>query len=106
MINVSPGNLKLIGRATYLIQSHVNEVLGSGALTYAEANAVLFDALAFTAQKKSEQTSEVALSILRILEASRTKAYVSWETVEGILIQDGLAAYLEACVLLGKGAWL
>ena len=27
MTNVSPSNLKLIGRATFLIQSHVNDVL-------------------------------------------------------------------------------
>jgi len=27
MTNVSPSNLKLIGRATYLIQSHVNDSL-------------------------------------------------------------------------------
>ena len=29
MTNVSPSNLKLIGRATFLIQSHVNDVLGT-----------------------------------------------------------------------------
>jgi hypothetical protein len=56
MTNVSPGNLKLIGRATFLIQSHVNDILGTaewvkanGArdpITYGEANAVLYDAIA------------------------------------------------------------
>jgi N-acetylmuramic acid 6-phosphate etherase len=27
MTSVRPGNLKLIGRATYLIQTHVNDIL-------------------------------------------------------------------------------
>ncbi len=51
MTSVQPGNLKLIGRATWLILSHVNGVLETPAwrdahgatapLSYAEANAVL-----------------------------------------------------------------
>ena len=57
MTNVSPSNLKLVGRATYLIQLHVNDVLGrpdwvrafgaAAAVSYEEANAVLFDSIAF-----------------------------------------------------------
>ncbi|MFC6840279.1 hypothetical protein [Xanthomonas theicola] len=53
---VQPGNLQLIGRATWLIQSHGNGVLDSAAwrarhgdtaaLDYTEANAVLFEAIA------------------------------------------------------------
>lgn len=95
MINVSPGNLKLIGRATYLIQTHVNQNMGATQLSYAEANAVLFDAMEFTARKKSEQTSEVALSIIRILESWRVRKFVSWEQSENILEQQGLEAYLQ-----------
>ena len=57
MTNVSPSNLKLIGRATYLIQSHANDVLSRPgwvklqgtrpAVSYGEANAVLFDSIAY-----------------------------------------------------------
>src|SRR6185437_16917819 len=57
MTNVNPGNLKLIGRATYLIQSHVNDAISStewtkqhgkhAPISYAEANAVLFDAISY-----------------------------------------------------------
>ncbi|NTV80015.1 MAG: hypothetical protein HGA24_01130, partial [Candidatus Aminicenantes bacterium] len=81
MTNVSPSNLKLIGRATYLIQSHVNDVLGraewvlaNGArepISYGEANAVLYDSIAFIRGRPdmAGQTAEVALSIIRILES-------------------------------------
>ena len=74
MTNVSPSNLKLIGRATFLIQSHVNDVLGRaewvkahGArdpITYGEANAVLYDAIAYLKDRQAEagQTAEVAFS--------------------------------------------
>ena len=47
MTDVRPGNLKLIGRATYLIQLHVNHTLEKQtslikSIRYEEANAVLF----------------------------------------------------------------
>ena len=57
MTNVSPSNLKLIGRATFLIQSHVNDALSRPGwvrahgrrkpIIYGEANAVLFDSIAY-----------------------------------------------------------
>ena len=59
-------------------------------------DAVLFDALAFTSHKKCEQTSEVALSILRILEACRRKNFVSWEEAEELLCATGLEQYMES----------
>ena len=83
MTNVSPSNLKLIGRATFLIQSHVNDVLGTAEwvkangrrepVSYGEANAVLYDAIAYLRDKPAEagQTAEVAFSIIRILESLR-----------------------------------
>ena len=86
MTNVSPSNLKLIGRATFLIQSHVNDALGRPdwirlqgrrkPITYGEANAVLFDEIAFVKghPEMAGQTAEVALSIIRILESFRQKA--------------------------------
>ena len=94
MTHVHPSNLKLIGRATYLIQSHVNDTLQSETITYAEANAVLFDAMDFQAQQ-DQPGSEVALSIIRILESYRSEQAVSWEEAVSLLNEHGLGGYLE-----------
>jgi N-acetylmuramic acid 6-phosphate etherase len=108
MTNVSPSNLKLIGRATYLIQSHVNDVLGTaewvkanGArepVSYGEANAVLYDAIAYLKDRQTEagQTAEVAFSIIRILESLRQKRGISREETLGIVKAVGLSAYLAS----------
>jgi N-acetylmuramic acid 6-phosphate etherase len=106
MTNVSPSNLKLIGRATFLIQSHANDALRRAAwvkargprieVSYAEANAVLFDSIAYLKdrQKEAGQTAEVALSIVRILESfKRGRAVARGEALE-IVRTVGLAAYL------------
>ncbi len=97
MTRVNPGNLKLIGRATFLILSHVNDKLSPvDKISYAEANAVLFDAIAYAQNtQKTGQNSEVGLSVIRILEALRHKAYIPWEETEAILLQCGLEAYLN-----------
>ena len=85
MTNVSPSNLKLIGRATFLIQSHVNDALTRPEwvraygprkpISYGEANAVLFDSIAYIKSRTdmAGQTAEVALSIIRILESLKEK---------------------------------
>jgi len=106
MTNVSPSNLKLIGRATYLIQSHVNDILSRPdwvrlngrrePITYGEANVVLFDAIAFLKERKEAvgQTAEVALSIIRILESLRqTRGLTNDEALE-IVRKAGLNQYL------------
>ncbi len=97
MTSVNPGNLKLIGRATYLILSHVNDKLSiEDRITYSEANAVLFDAIEYGARvQKTGQNAEVALSVIRILEALRSNAFVSCEEAEGILQNEGLEQYLN-----------
>jgi uncharacterized protein YbbC (DUF1343 family)/N-acetylmuramic acid 6-phosphate (MurNAc-6-P) etherase len=107
MTNVSPSNLKLIGRATYLVQSHVNDILGRaewvklyGArepISYGEANAVLFDAISFLKDKQREagQTAEVALSIIRILESLRLNRGLIQEEALDILKKTGLSGYLS-----------
>lgn len=98
MVNVNLGNLKLYGRATFMIQSHVNDHLPKNAtLSYAEANAVLFDAIEYTknSAKSGQQTSEVALSIIRILETVKTGKNLSWEQAEQIGSIQGLEAYLQ-----------
>lgn len=105
MTAVQPGNLKLIGRATYLIQSHVNTVLASNAwrrehgardaLGYAEANAVLFDIIAQrSANRALAAHPEVELSIVRILESLRGNEAISWEAAAALLEQRKLDAYL------------
>jgi len=107
MTNVSPSNLKLIGRATHLIQLHVNDVLGRpewirtfGArrpISYEEANAVLFESIAFLKDRPQgpDRSAEVALSIIRILESFRRKMGVSAEDAAAILQKTGLPGYLE-----------
>jgi N-acetylmuramic acid 6-phosphate etherase len=106
MTNVSPSNLKLIGRATYLIQSHVNDAIARPEwvkrrgyrepISYGEANAVLFDAIGFLKDKKEAlgQTAEVALSIIRILESLRQNRGLSNEEALAIVQKAGLASYL------------
>jgi len=106
MTNVSPSNLKLIGRATYLIQSHVNDVLKQPGwvqacglrdpITYGEANAVLFDAIGYLKDKTREagQTAEVAFSIIRILESLKEKRGLTQDETLAIVRDVGLAAYL------------
>jgi len=104
MTNVSPSNLKLIGRATYLIMSHVNDTLSQKEwiekygkiepISFSEANAVLFDAMDFVNSSNIGQTAEVSLSIIRILEAFKRKSFVSWEDALKILERDGLENYL------------
>ncbi|NPV83494.1 MAG: hypothetical protein HPY46_07940 [Candidatus Aminicenantes bacterium] len=109
MTNVSPSNLKLIGRATYLIQSHVNDCLRQPEwikkygrrpeISYGEANAVLYDSIEFLRDKQvvAGQTAEVALSIIRILESLRLKKGVTNEEALAILQEVGLADYLLQC---------
>ena len=104
MTSVSPSNLKLIGRATYLILSHVNDILmqpewiaRNGRLDpigFAEANAVLLDAMEYVKAKAMGQTAEVALSIIRIVEALTRGNNLLWEEAEHLLETEGLAAYL------------
>ncbi len=105
MTNVNPSNLKLIGRATFLVMSHVNDVIGSAdwtgrygkqdELTFGEINAVLYDAIEFMTVKNPEQTAEVALSIIRIIEALKNRKYISWDDALSILTSKGLNGYLQ-----------
>lgn len=107
MTNVSPSNLKLIGRATHLVQLHVNDVLGRpewirqfGArdpVSYAEANAVLFESIAFMRdrQQGGASSAEVALSIVRILESLRQKRRVEPEEALAVVRSKGLPRYLS-----------
>jgi N-acetylmuramic acid 6-phosphate etherase len=104
MTGVKPSNLKLIGRATFLIQSHVNDTINqeewvikygrAEPLTYAQANALLFEAMDFVTQIGG-QTGEVELSIMRILEALKTGRSIDWIEALSLAETKGLAKYLE-----------
>jgi N-acetylmuramic acid 6-phosphate etherase len=122
MTNVSPSNLKLIGRATNLIHSHVQSVLRHASfaahcsaahaapaftsISYAAVNAVLFEAIHFlrahhnagagaSAAHSSGQTAEVAVSIIAVLEAARTHQPLRWEHALQLLHTTGLRLYLK-----------
>jgi N-acetylmuramic acid 6-phosphate (MurNAc-6-P) etherase len=103
MTNVDPSNLKLIGRATYLIMSHVNDTVSqdewarkwgkADPITYDQANAVLFEAMDYVADEGG-QSSEVELAILRILEALKNETEPGWEDVLSLSQTVGLEEYL------------
>jgi N-acetylmuramic acid 6-phosphate (MurNAc-6-P) etherase len=104
MTNVYPSNLKLVGRATYLVMSHVNDAISQDEwlrkwgeaepITYDQANAVLYDAMEYVA-KQAGQSSEVELSIIRILEALRKGVFIDWDEALAISEKTGLEEYLE-----------
>jgi len=107
MTAVQPGNLKLIGRATFLVQSHVNAVLASAAwrrdhgdrapLGYADANAVLYDAIeARRADPALASSPEVELAIVRILESLRLGHAIDWDAAAALLRERRLDDYLAA----------
>lgn len=109
MVNVSPGNLKLIGRATYLILTHVNracEKAGLPTVSYALTNAVLYDSIAVIkadllkrgsdvpAASAGAQSAEVALSIIRMLQSIGDGAPLSGEAALSLLAEKGLEQFL------------
>jgi len=104
MTTVSRTNLKLIGRATYLIMTHVTDSLArrdwaaahgfADAVTFAQAIAVRLDAMEYVRSHEMGQTAEVALSIIRMLEAFQRRAPASWDDARALLESDGLAGYL------------
>ncbi|MBS0214510.1 MAG: hypothetical protein JSR50_01990 [Proteobacteria bacterium] len=105
MTAVQPGNLKLIGRATFLIQSHVNAVLASDAwrrkhgatpaITYADANAVLFDVIDHRASDSTLASSpEVELAVVRVLESLRLQRAIPLDDAAALLRARKLDAYL------------
>ncbi len=102
----SPENHKTVDRTTYLIQSYVNDTLQrpqwvklhgiQKPISFGEANAVLYDAIAFMKDKKGgeAQTLEAALSIIRILESLRLNRAFSNEEALRIVQKTGLESYL------------
>ncbi len=111
MTNVSPSNLKLIGRATFLVQSHINDALARPGwvqrfgfrrpVTYGEANAVLYDSIRFLKDRARQagQTPEVALSIIRVLESLKQKRGLGPEEALSLVRSKGLGPYLQEIAL-------
>jgi N-acetylmuramic acid 6-phosphate etherase len=106
MTAVQPGNLKLIGRATYLIQSHVNAVLdgkrwrarhgATAPLSYAEANVVLYEAIDQRARlPEAAQLPEVELAIVAVLERLDNGKPLDWAGAARQLRDKGLNGYLR-----------
>ncbi len=88
MTDVSPSNLKLIDRATSLIKTHA-------AVSYAEANAILFDILQYAnTTQQSDDISEVAVAIVRIIASRKLGQAISWQAAITILQTQSLGAYL------------
>ncbi|MEN8154195.1 MAG: hypothetical protein ABFR75_09230 [Acidobacteriota bacterium] len=110
MTSVNPGNLKLIGRATFLLRSHVNDILSKKnwikrfgkikQISYNNANAILFDTINYVKSNKisggktGDSFSEVDLAIIRILEAFKEKVNVKWKKVLDIYKSTKLGSYL------------
>ncbi len=106
MTAVQPGNLKLIGRATYLLQSHVNGVLAgprwraqhgdTAPLSYAEANTVLYAAIEQRAAlPEAAQLPEVELAIVAVLERLDSGKPMDWPGAARRLRAQGLNGYLR-----------
>lgn len=107
MSNVRAGNLKLIGRATYLIKMQIDDVLRRGAkhlphsederkeISYEEANALLFDTTDFLCSFEARnQESPVPISIIRAIEAIRYGRFVSVKEADKVYAEWGLEKYL------------
>lgn len=100
-------DLRNIGRATYLVLSHVNDVLGRPQwvrlhrvhkpVSFGEANAVLFEALSFLENKEGKSHGEgvVALAIIRILESLRLDRPLSLSEASKLAREKGLHHYLK-----------
>lgn len=106
LTHVSPANFKLLGRATHVLQSLVNDTLNSPQwveryginkpITFGEANAVLFSSRHYLLDKPPlpQQTSEVSLSVIQVLESLRTKKGLNEEEALAISERKGLNRYL------------
>jgi N-acetylmuramic acid 6-phosphate etherase len=106
LTHVSPANFKLLGRATHVLQSLVNDTLNSPQwveryginrpITFGEANAVLFSSRQYLLDKPTlpQQTSEVSLSVIQVLESLRKKKGLNEEEALAISEKKGLNRYL------------
>jgi N-acetylmuramic acid 6-phosphate etherase len=104
--HLCPANFKLLGRSTHILQSLVNDTLKSprwverygigSPITFGEANAILLanrDEL-LKNKSRTEQISEIALSVIQILESVRSRQGLPHEKALSVLVNQGLNRYL------------
>ena len=105
MTNVSPSNLKLIGRATFLVQSPRQRRPGRPAwvrrsapaarvLRRGERGPLRRRSPSWAAAQDVGQAAEVPVSIIRILESLRRSRGFTAEEALPLVQKPGLAAYL------------
>lgn len=102
MIYVNPSNLKLIGRATHLIQIHINRILRNNMdfnnipfIKYEEANAILYDAMDYVeANDLKNKVAIIPLVIIRIFESLRGNN-ISWMGAKNILEKTTIYDYVN-----------
>ena len=107
MTNVRAANLKLIGRATYLVKMHVDDFIrrallqASMEISYAEANAVLFQTIDYLQESGHgrDQESPVPITIIRVCESLRGKALMQIEEADILHKERGLENYLNSYLL-------
>ena len=108
MIYVYPSNLKLTGRATYLIQIHINQILAAKSksrnstfknmppISYNEANAILFAACKYIEDnKKRDKVAVIPLAIVSVFEALQNKP-AGFADAEKILAKQTLSEYVNS----------
>jgi N-acetylmuramic acid 6-phosphate etherase len=108
MIYVYPSNLKLTGRATYLIQIHINQILAAKSksrnskfkhmppISYNDANAILFAACKYIEDnKKRDKVAVIPLAIVSVFEALQKKPS-DFAAAEKILVKHSLSEYVNS----------
>jgi N-acetylmuramic acid 6-phosphate etherase len=107
VFDFSPENFKSVDRATYLIQSYVNDILQrpqwvkqhgiQKPVSFGEANAILYDSIAYMKENMggNGQSQAVGLSIVRVLESLRLNRAFSPEEALSIIQKEGLESYLK-----------
>ena len=110
MTSLRPSNYQFIGRATYLIQSHVNDTLNHpewikshglrNPISFGEANAVLFATKQYLKDKNvpAESVSAIGLSIIQILESLKQRSGLSLDEAFEIYENRELSLYLSQII--------
>jgi len=105
MTNVRAANLKLIGRATYLAKTHIDDIIrrakiqGCSSIEYSEANALLFDTMEWLDQNDRSQESPVPLTIVRAIQGLQDGKDTGLEGGEEVLKANGtLESYIYSTI--------
>jgi hypothetical protein len=105
MTNVRAANLKLIGRATYLAKTHIDDIIrrakiqGCSSIEYSEANALLFDTMEWLDQNDRSQESPVPLTIVRAIQGLQNGKDTGLEGAEEVFKANGtLESYIYSTI--------